>query len=56
MYFTFNEIPRNTITNSMVQAIKTFIERFPLKQFWKHDFIVRTWAEKGRSFDTQKNV
>ena len=40
---------------STIDSLKIFMQCFPAKDFWKHAFIVRTFADyKSRSFDDDK--
>ena len=43
------------LTASTIDSLKIFMQCFPTKDFWKHVFIVRTFADyKLRSFDVDK--
>ena len=43
------------LTASTINSLKIFMQCFPTKDFWKHVFIVRTFADyKLRSFDDDK--
>lgn len=43
------------LISSTIDSLKIFMQCFPTKDFWKHVFIVRTFADyKLRSFDDNK--